>query len=390
MTKATRARYTLEFKLEAVRLVKGGQSMAATAKILGIAEQTLHNWIKADKDGRLTGAGTKPVSPEQMEIARLRAELARVKMERDILGKSDGVLREGAGVKYAWIERHRQHWPVSLACEVLGVSASGYHDHKLRSAKPRRNLSDDALLVHIRAIHAQSRGEYGWPRVWKELLARGIRVGKERVRKLMKLHGIKARGKRKFKATTDSNHGLPVAENLLNREFTPAAPDRVWTSDITYVATEEGWLYLAVVINLFSRQVVGWSMKPHMRTELVLDALRMAWFRRRPEAGLIFHADRGSQYCSVEFQKALAAYSMRSSMSRKGNCWDNAPTESLWGSLKVGRLHGRRFGTRRAAMDEIVDWLTFYNHRRLHSSLGHVSPMKFEGLWLAAQQRQAA
>jgi putative transposase len=153
-------------------------------------------------------------------------------------------------VKYAWIERHRQHWPVSLACEVLGVSPSGYHDHKVRAAKPRRNLSDDALLVHIRAVHAESRGEYGWPRVWKELLANGIRVGKERVRKLMSLHGIKARGKRKFKATTDSNHKLPVAENLLNREFNPPAPDSVWASDITYVATDEGWLYLAVIIDL--------------------------------------------------------------------------------------------------------------------------------------------
>lgn len=293
-------------------------------------------------------------------------------------------------MKYAWIERNRAQWPVSLACEALGVSPSGYHDHKLRSGRPGRRVGDDALLVHVRAIHAESRAEYGWPRVWKELLARGIRVGKERVRKLMKLHGIKARGKRKFKATTDSRHGLPVAENLLDRAFTQTAPDRVWTSDITYVATDEGWLYLAVVVDLFSRQVVGWSMKPHMRTELVLDALRMAWFRRRPEAGLVFHADRGSQYCSAGFQKALAGYDMRSSMSRKGNCWDNAPTESLWGSMKVGRLHGRRFETRRAAMDEVVDWLTFYNHRRLHSSLGYVSPMQFERAWLAAQQRQAA
>lgn len=293
-------------------------------------------------------------------------------------------------MKYAWIKRNRAQWPVSLACEVLGVSPSGYHEHKLRSGRPGRRVGDDSLLVHIRAIHAESRAEYGWPRVWKELLARGIRVGKERVRKLMKLHGIQARGKRKFKATTDSRHGLPVAENLLDRAFTQTAPDRVWTSDITYVATDEGWLYLAVVVDLFSRQVVGWSMKPHMKTELVLDALRMAWFRRRPEAGLVFHADRGSQYCSAEFQKALQDWGMRSSMSRKGNCWDNAPTESLWGSLKVGRLHGRRFETRRDAMDEIVDWLTFYNHRRLHSSLGYVSPMQFERAWLAAQQRQAA
>ena len=293
-------------------------------------------------------------------------------------------------MKYAFIERHRNVWPVSVACEVLGVSPSGYHEHRMRAAEPRRYVSNDALLVHIRAIHAASKGEYGWPRVWKQLLANGIRVGKERVRQLMSLHGIKARGKRRFKATTDSKHNLPVAENLLNREFKQEAPDRVWTSDITYLATSEGWLYLAVVIDLFSRRVVGWSLKPHMRRDLVIDALRMAWFRRQPASGLIFHSDRGSQYCSREFQDTLKGYGMRSSMSRKGDCWDNSPTESFWGSLKVGRLYGRRFETRRAAMDEVIDWLGFYDQRRLHSTLGYVSPMQFERAWLAAQQRQAA
>jgi len=239
-------------------------------------------------------------------------------------------------------------------------------------------------------IHAESKGEYGWPRVHKQLLACAIRVGKERVRKLMQLHGIQARAKRKYKATTDSKHNLPVAPELLQRNFNPLAPDRAWSSDITYIATAEGWLYLAVMIDLFSRQVVGWSMKPHMRAELVLDALHMAWFRRRPQPGLIVHSDRGSQYCSREFQQVLREHGMRSSMSRKGNCWDNAVTESLWGSLKVGRLHGKRFETRRQAMDEVIDWLSFYNHRRLHSTLGYVSPMQFERAWHAAQQKRVA
>ena len=294
-------------------------------------------------------------------------------------------------MKYAWIERHRWQWPVSLQCEVLGVSPSGYHEHFRRRASPQRRgrLSNDALLVHIKAIHIEVKGEYGWPRVWKELLARGIRVGKERVRKLMALHGIKARTKRKFKATTDSNHSLPVAPNLLGRQFAVGVPNRVWTSDITYIATDEGWLYLAAVMDLFSRQIVGWSMQPRMKKELVIDALRMAWFRRHPDKGLIFHSDRGSQYCSAEFQAILKAYGMQSSMSRKGDCWDNAPTESLWGSLKVARLHGRRFQTRRAAMDEVIDWMSFYNHRRLHSTLAYVSPMQYEQNWLAEQQRAA-
>ena len=274
---------------------------------------------------------------------------------------------------------------------MLGVSTSGYHEYRRRSGKPHpRRLGNDALLVHIRAVHAESRGEYGWPRVWKQLLAQGIRVGKERVRKLMKQHAIRARSKRKFKVTTHSNHALPVAPNLLARNFSPDRPNAAWASDITYIASDEGWLYLAVILDLFSREVVGWSMKPHMRQELVVDALRMACFRRRPAPGLIMHSDRGSQYCGQQFTRAIKAYGMKASMSRKGDCWDNAPVESLWGSLKVARIYGTRFATRRAAMDEIVDWLTFYNHRRLHSALGYVSPMQFERAWLAAQQRQAA
>ena len=297
-------------------------------------------------------------------------------------------------MKYAWIARHKGLWPVTLACEVLGVSASGYFEHWRRrdETRPRSpgvnsRVSTEAVLVHIKTIHVEVKEEYGWPRMWKELLVRGIRVGKERVRKLMQRHGIKARGKRKFVVTTDSKHNLPIAPNLLERNFTPERPNQVWTSDITYIGTDEGWLYLTAVIDLFSRQVVGWSMKTHMQASIVTDALRMAWFRRRPAPGLVFHSDRGSQYCSEEFQSALKGYEMQSSMSRKGNCWDNAPTESLWGRLKVGRLYGRKFATRRDAMDEVMDWLTFYNHTRLHSTLGYVSPMTFEQRWIAAQQQ---
>ena len=275
----------------------------------------------------------------------------------------------------------------------IGVSASGYFERAgLRTdpSRPGRRVSDEAVLAHIKAAHAGSKGEYGWPRIWKELLSSGVRVGKDRIQKLMKLHGIKARGKKRFVVTTDSKHNLPIAANLLDRNFRPDKPDVVWTSDITYIPTDEGWLYLAAVIDLYARQVVGWSMISHIETSLVADALRMAWFRRHPEPGLIFHSDRGSQYCSHEFQAALSGYGMKSSMSRKGNCWDNAPTESLWGSLKVGRLHGMQFETRRQAMDEVIEWLTLYNHRRLHSMLGYISLMRFENNWYAAQLKKAA
>lgn len=288
----------------------------------------------------------------------------------------------------------RKQYPVSISCEVLEVSASGYFIWRRRRdashPRPAGRHSDEALLAHIRAIHAQVKGEYGWPRMHKELLARGIRVGKDRVRKLMKQHGIKARTKRKFVVTTDSKHSLPVAPDLVQRRFNPDAPNQLWSGDITYIATDEGWVYLAAVIDLFSRQVVGWSMQTHMHTSLVKDALTMAWFRRRPEAGLIFHSDRGSQYCSHEFQDALRGWEMRSSMSRKGNCWDNAPTESFWGRLKTASLYGRKFATRREAMDAVLDWMAFYNHRRLHSTLGYLSPMQYEHRWYEAQRKKAA
>lgn len=279
-------------------------------------------------------------------------------------------------------------WPISVQCRVLGVSVAGYHEHFVRgaSAAQRRHLSDDALLVHIKAVHAESRGGYGWPRIWKELLARGIRVGKQRVQKLMRLHGIRGKGKKRFRVTTDSRHALPISPNLVNREFEVSVPDKVWVGDITYIATDEGWLFLAVVIDLYSRQVVGWSLQESMTRGIVMDALRMAWFKRRPDkhGGLIFHSDRGSQYASDEFRQLLKEYGITSSMSRKGDCWDNACSETLFGSLKVERLHGQRLKTRRHAKDEVVAWLLWYNSTRLHSTLGYVSPMQFEKSRLAA------
>lgn len=287
-------------------------------------------------------------------------------------------------------------WPITLMCEVLQVSTSGYFHWRSCASRPGPSggggapHSDEALMVHIRAIHEQLRGEYGWPRMHRELLARGLRVGKERVRRLMQQHGIRAKGKRKFVVTTDSKHRLPVAPDLVQRRFTPAAPDVLWSSDITYIPTDEGWLYLAAVLDLHSRQVVGWSLQAHMQTSLVKDALLMACFRRKPTPGLIFHSDRGSQYCSQELQATLKAWAIRSSMSRKGNCWDNAPTESLWGRLKTACVHGQRFATRGQARQAIMDWIAFYNHTRLHSALGYLSPMQFEQRWLAAQRKSAA
>jgi transposase InsO family protein len=298
-------------------------------------------------------------------------------------------------MKYAFILRNKLVWPICVQCRVLEVSVSGYHQHQARRSKigPRRHLSDEALLVHIRAVYAANRGAYGWPRIWRELRKQGIRVGKQRVQRLMQKHGIHARGRRKFRViTTDSKHNLPIAPNLLDRNFTPAAPNQAWVGDFTYIATEEGWLFLAVVIDLFSRKVIGWSMRPDMHRNLVIDALEMAWFQRNPskQAGLIFHSDRGSQYASEDFRKVLEHCSITPSMSRKGNCWDNACSETLFGSLKVERLHGQRFETIRDAKDAVIAWLLWYNQTRMHSTLKYVSPMQFEQDWTDVTMKIAA
>ena len=295
-------------------------------------------------------------------------------------------------MKYAFIERHRRFWPICVQCRVLKVSVSGFHQHLARRKVQGRHLSDAALLAHISSVYAEHRGAYGWPRIWRELVKRGIRVGKQRVQRLMQQHGIRARGKRRFRvATTDSRHDLPVAPNRLNRNFTPAGPNQAWAGDITYIASEEGWLFLAVVIDLFSRKVVGWSMRPDMHRSLVIDALEMGLFQRRPLKGqLIFHSDRGSQYASDDFRAVLDQHGVMASMSRKGNCWDNAVTETLFGSLKVERLHGERFATIRQAKDAVLAWLLWYNRQRMHSTLNYLSPVEFECHWENKQSLVAA
>lgn len=296
-------------------------------------------------------------------------------------------------MKYAWIAEQGQDFAVSEMCEILGVSVSGYRSWKRGGTPDRKRLTDSQMVALVRAIHAEHKAAYGSPRMLRELRARGFSASKERVERLMRENDIRARHKRRYKVTTDSRHGLPVAPNLLDRNFTPAAPNRVWTSDITYLWTDEGWLYLAIVLDLFNREVVGWSLKPRMTTDLVTDALTMAWFRKRPAAGLLHHSDRGSQYASDAFQKKLKDYGMTCSMSRKGNCWDNAPTESWFNSFKNERVHGIRYATHadmKAASFEYIE--VFYNRKRLHSTLGYRSPSQFLDRWHTEkhQQKQVA
>ena len=292
-------------------------------------------------------------------------------------------------MKYAWIDAQRRAYPLPAMCETLSVSASGYRAWKRGGSPNRKRLSDTQMLALIRAIHQELKGAYGSPRMVRELRGRGFPASKPRVERLMRENGIRARHKRRYKATTDSNHRLPVAPNLLARNFTPAAPNQAWSADLTYVWTDEGWVYLAVVLDLFNREIVGWSIKPRMTVDIVIDALTMAWFRRRPAPGLIHHSDRGSQYASEAFQGTLKRYGMVCSMSRKGNCWDNAPTESFFGSLKNERVHGTRYARRHEAIADLFDYIeVFYNRSRRHSTLGYHSPVQFLQDWITNQHEQ--
>lgn len=285
-------------------------------------------------------------------------------------------------MKYAWIDAHRNQFRLIEMCRALQVSVSGYHYWKQGGTPNRKGLTDAQMVLTIRAIHAELKGRYGSPRMIRELRARGCPAGKGRVERLMKENGIRGRQKGRYRHTTDSNHAKPVANNLLNRKFNPPAPNRAWASDITYLWTNEGWLYLAIVLDLFNREVVGWALKRRMTTDIVTEALTMAWFKRKPRPGLVHHSDRGSQYASNDFQRQLAAYGMTCSMSRKGNCWDNAPTESWFNSFKNECTHGQRYASRGEAAADTFDYIEgFYNRKRMHSTLGYKSPAQFLKDW---------
>ena len=264
----------------------------------------------------------------------------------------------------------------------MKVSRSGFYSWINRD-KSLRQKERERLIPRVKAIHKQTRKSYGARRISKELEAQGESCKRSKAGTIMKLAGVVAKQKKKFKATTDSKHNLPVAPNLLARNFQVPEPDQVYCGDITYIWTTEGWLYLAIVLDLYSRQVVGWSMSNRMTKKLVLDALRMAIWRRHPESGLIFHSDRGSQYCSKYFQDMLKKHGMLSSMSRKGNCWDNSVAESFFGSLKKERVFDSIYMTREEARRDIVDYMEmFYNSKRRHSYLGYLSPKEFEKMML--------
>ena len=280
-------------------------------------------------------------------------------------------------MRYDFIRQERKAYPVTILCKVMEVSRSSFYDYVHRIEGPD-DPEETALKTRISAIFKEHRSQYGSRRVLKQLKAEGHQIGRYKVRRLMRELGLKAKSPKRYKVTTDSRHSFPVAPNLLNRKFDVDEPNRFLTADITYVWTFEGWLYLAVVLDLYSRQIVGWAMDKRMKKQLTLDALDMAYWRRKPLPGLLHHSDRGSQYACHDYRKRLERYGMVASMSRKGNCWDNAPTERFFRSLKSERLSYYRFVTRQSAEIQILDYISYYNSIRLHSTLGYKTPFAYE------------
>ena len=281
-------------------------------------------------------------------------------------------------MRFGFIEGHRAMWPLPAMCQALAVSKSGYFAWRDGRESPRRSR-DRALTVQIAVIHQESRQTYGSPRVFQELKAQGIALGRKRVERLMKAAGIAVRPPRRFVTTTQSDHDQPIAPNILQQEFSATAINQRWVTDITYIPTDEGWLFLAAIMDLHSRRIVGWAMQPTMHRSLVLKALDMAVTDRRPRPGLVHHSDRGSQYASEDYRAAMTAQAMVASMSGRACCYDNAAMESFWHTLKNELIHRHHYQTRDEAQRAIFEYIeVFYNRVRRHSSIGYLSPEAFE------------
>nr|WP_253255884.1 IS3 family transposase [Legionella quinlivanii] len=274
------------------------------------------------------------------------------------------------------MKEQEKAYSIKLLCKMMQVSRSAYYRWYSKGHHPKPQ--DTMLEAKLKALFGDSKNTYGSRRLAKELTAQGFPVGRYKVRRIMEKLRLTVRYPKRFKQTTDSRHGFELAPNLLNRQFKVTAPNQAWTTDISYVWTLEGWMYIAVVMDLYSRQIIGWAVDVHMRTSLSSKALRMAFWRKKPSPGLLHHSDRGSQYASYEYRELLKLMNMQQSMSRKGNCWDNSPTERFFRSIKYESLNYHRFATKACAKLAVIDYLAFYNGRRLHSTLGYKTPLAFE------------
>ncbi|HBT3152650.1 TPA: IS3 family transposase [Klebsiella pneumoniae] len=368
-------RYPEEFKTEAVKqVVDRGYSVASVATRLDITTHSLYSWIKKYGPDSSTN---KEQSDAQAEIRRLQKELKRVTDERDIFKKSRGVLRKAVRLRYAFIRDNTCCWPVRLLCRVLDVHPSGFYAW-LQQPHSQRHQADLRLTGQIKQFWLESGCVYGYRKILLDLRDSGQQCGVNRVWRLMKRIGIKAQvGYRSPRAR--KGEASIVSPNRLQRQFNPDAPDERWVTDITYIRTHEGWLYLAVVVDLFSRKIIGWSMQSRMTKDIVLNALLMAVWRRNPQKQVLVHSDQGSQYTSHEWQSFLKSHGLEGSMSRRGNCHDNAVAESFFQLLKRERIKKKIYGTREEARSDIFDYIEmFYNSKRRHGSSDQMSPTEYE------------
>ncbi|WGI80038.1 IS3 family transposase [Klebsiella pneumoniae] len=370
-------RFTPKFKEEAVRqITERGYSISEVSERLGVSAHSLYKWLRAVKPDN-NGQQAQDLLDARTEILRLKAQLKRTEEERDILKKGSAVLCKGARLKYRFINDHREIWSIVTMCRVLKVARAGFYVwlHNPVSAGEKDN---QRLLALIRDSYTLSGGVYGYRRIHGDLREIGEVCSRNRVAKIMRKNRIQAIHGYKVPRGTRGRPSL-IAPNRVQREFTVVKPNQVWVTDITYIRTWQGWLYLAVVIDLFARNVVGWSMKPTLSRELALDALLMAVWRGKPSENVIVHSDQGSQYGSDDWQRFCRANNLAPSMSRRGNCWDNAVAESFFSSLKKERIRKRIYKTRDMARADIFDYIeVFYNRNRRHSHLGGVSPEAFE------------
>ncbi|QJQ95864.1 MULTISPECIES: IS3 family transposase [Halomonadaceae] len=379
--KKTRTRYSQAYKDEALALADRVGASAA-ARELGLQPSQLYQWRAKAQQQQSASAREHALAEEN---ARLKRQLAEKSEELEIAKKAGGVLRQEPEVKYAFIEQHRQAFSIQRMCAFLGVARSGYYAWRKRDGAPSSRRRQQAVLdQRVAEAYHLRKGRSGAPRLALDLRDEGLPVDRKTVAASLQRQGLRAKAARKFKATTNSQHTLPVAPNLLVQDFTATAPNQKWVGDITYLATGEGWLYLAVLIDLYSRKVVGWAMSEWMTADLVGDALTMALWRRKMPKGVVVHSDRGSQYCSTLYQSLLTRHHLRCSMSAKGNCYDNACAESFFHSLKVEAIHGERYETRDAMRRQVFEYIEMdYNRQRRHSAIGMISPEAFEARMIA-------
>ncbi|WP_235202289.1 IS3 family transposase [Methylobacter tundripaludum] len=374
-----RRAFDANFKLQVVQMIKDqGLSISQVCQDMNLGETAVRRWLKqvtAEQTGQPVIG--KPLTVDQQRIRQLEAEVRQLRQDNDILKKGFSLLCPRTEMSYPLVQQLQQKAiPVQQSCRVLEISRSGYYAAKQRSQRPKVVCP---TTVRLRSVFAASERSYGSRRLCDALNKQGVRIGRYRVRSLMRIHQLKPVWQRKFVHTTDSRHDLPVFDNVLNRQFEQPSANQAWVADITYIRVRNSWLYLAAVLDLFSRKIVGWAMAPNMPAELVCSALQMAITQRQPSPGLIVHSDRGSQYASQDYRDLLDQYGLQGSMSRKGNCWDNAVMERFFLNLKMERVWRQDYANHQEAVRDVTDYIVgFYNSQRLHSTLGYLSPNVFE------------